>query len=48
MKPKDKTVNLRLPGQLLDAVRREAQRAGIPYQRFIRLTLEQAVHPKVS
>jgi predicted DNA binding CopG/RHH family protein len=47
MKPKDKTVNLRLPGQLLDAVRREAQRAGIPYQRFIRLTLEQAVHPKV-
>jgi len=48
LKPKDKTVNLRLPGQLLDAVRREAQRAGIPYQRFIRLTLEQAVHPKVS
>jgi len=48
LKPKDKTVNLRLPGQLLDAVRREAQSAGIPYQRFIRLTLEQAVRPKAS
>ncbi len=46
MKPKEKTVNLRIPGQLLDAVRREAQRAGIPYQRFIRLTLERAVGPK--
>lgn len=43
MKPKDKTVNLRLPGQLLDAVRKRAKRAGIPYQRFIRLALERAV-----
>jgi predicted DNA binding CopG/RHH family protein len=46
LKPKDKTVNLRLPGKLLDAVRREAERTGIPYQRFIRLALERAVHPK--
>lgn len=43
MKPKDKTVNLRLPGQLLDAVRERAKRAGLPYQRFIRLALEEAL-----
>ena len=48
LKPKDKTVNLRLPGQLLDAVRSEAKRAGVPYQRFIRLALEKAVHPKLT
>jgi predicted DNA binding CopG/RHH family protein len=46
MKPKDKSINLRLPEQLLAAVRTEAQRAGMPYQRFIRLMLERAVHPK--
>lgn len=43
MKPKDKSINLRLPGQLLDAVRRRAKRAGLPYQRFIRIALEHAV-----
>jgi predicted DNA binding CopG/RHH family protein len=43
MKRKDKTVNLRLPEQLLEAVRQRAARAGIPYQRFIRMALERAV-----
>ena len=43
LKPKDKSVNLRLPGQLLDAVRLRAKRAGLPYQRFIRMALEEAV-----
>ena len=43
LKPKDKSVNLRLPGQLLDAVRSRAKRAGLPYQRFIRMALEEAV-----
>lgn len=46
MKRKDKSINLRLSEQLLDAVRREARRAGMPYQRFIRLMLERAVQPK--
>ena len=46
MKPKDKSINLRLPEPLLDAVRVEAERAGIPYQRFIRLALERAVQVK--
>ena len=43
MKRKDKSVNLRLPEQLLEAVRRQAQKAGVPYQRFIRMALERAV-----
>jgi predicted DNA binding CopG/RHH family protein len=46
MKPKDKSVNLRMPLSLFDAVREEARKAGIPYQRFIRLKLEQAVRSK--
>ena len=44
LKPKDKSVNLRLPEQLLEAVRSRATRAGIPYQRFIRMALERALH----
>jgi len=43
MKPKDKSINLRLPEQLLSAVRKEAKTAGVPYQRFIRMALEKAV-----
>jgi predicted DNA binding CopG/RHH family protein len=42
-KPKDKSINLRLSEELYDAVRERAARAGVPYQRFIRLTLERAV-----
>ena len=41
--PKDERVNMRLPRPLLDAVKARAARAGIPYQRFIRQTLEAAV-----
>lgn len=42
---KNKTVTLRMPEELLDAVKDTAQREKIPYQRFIRKTLEQAVQP---
>ena len=42
-KPKDKSINLRLPEGLYQAVRTSAARMGVPYQRFIRLTLERAV-----
>lgn len=38
-------VNMRLPQKLLDAVKKQAQRRGIPYQRFIREALERAVGP---
>jgi predicted DNA binding CopG/RHH family protein len=43
LRPKDKTVNLRLPEALLTAVRRQAEKAGMPYQRYIRIALEHAV-----
>jgi predicted DNA binding CopG/RHH family protein len=46
LRPKDKTVSLRLPEQLLEEVRARAQRAGIPYQRFMRMAIEQALHRK--
>jgi predicted DNA binding CopG/RHH family protein len=44
LRRKDKTVSLRLPGPLLDAVRQRAERAGMPYQRFIRMAVERALH----
>ncbi len=43
LKRKDKSVNLRLPKPLLEAVRKRAALAGIPYQRFIRMAIEQAL-----
>ena len=43
LKRKDKTVSLRLPESLLDAVRARAERDGVPYQRFIRLAVERAL-----
>jgi predicted DNA binding CopG/RHH family protein len=41
--PKQKSINLRLSEQLLAAVRERAKEQGIPYQRYIRQTLERAV-----
>ena len=46
MKPKARSISLRLPEELYQAVREAAKQTGIPYQRFIRLVLEQALHPK--
>ena len=43
MRPKDKAVSLRLPRKLLEAVRGEAKREGVPYQRFIRMAIESAL-----
>ncbi len=43
IRPKQKTVNLRISEGLLDAVRENAKREGVPYQRFIRHVLERAV-----
>jgi len=44
--PKSERVNMRLPRPLLDAVKATAAKAGVPYQRFIRQTLEAAVQPR--
>lgn len=41
--PKTERVNMRLPRPLLDAVKASAAKAGIPYQRFVRQVLEEAV-----
>jgi predicted DNA binding CopG/RHH family protein len=41
-------VNMRLPDSLLEAVKRKAARRGIPYQRFIREALEDAVATKAT
>lgn len=43
---KTERVNMRLPAELLEAVRRKAKAEGMPYQRFIRATLERAVTGK--
>ncbi len=41
--PKTERVNMRLPKALLDAVKAQAAKQHIPYQRFIRAVLERAV-----
>ena len=40
---KEARVNMRLPGELLAAVKNAADKAGVPYQRFIRRALEDAI-----
>jgi len=40
---KEARINMRLPGELLSAVKRAARQRGVPYQRFIRQTLERAI-----
>jgi predicted DNA binding CopG/RHH family protein len=47
LKPKDKAISLRLPEPLLNDVRKHAKRAGVPYQRYIRMALEKAVRAKI-
>lgn len=44
--PKTERVNMRLPRPLLEAVKASAAKAGMPYQRFIRQTLEIAVQSR--
>ncbi len=41
--PKAAQLNMRLPQPLLDAVKESAKARGIPYTRFVREILEQAV-----
>ena len=43
---KDAQINMRLPSKLLAAVKASAKSSGIPYQSFIRETLEHAVRKK--
>lgn len=38
--PKNKTITLRVSEELLNAVKLEAEKEGLDYQKYIRLTLE--------
>ena len=42
-RPKQKSLNLRISEELLNAIRAHAKHQGIPYQRYIRQALERAV-----
>jgi len=44
LRKKNKQINLRIPEDLLQAVKNDAAQKGIPYQRYIRSILEQAVN----
>jgi predicted DNA binding CopG/RHH family protein len=46
LQPKTERVNMRLPSALLEAIRKKAKAERLPYQRFIRIALEQAVAGK--
>jgi predicted DNA binding CopG/RHH family protein len=48
LRPKTKSLNLRISDGLLDAVRSKARQEGIPYQRYIRQALETAVSRPVA
>ena len=43
VRPKGRSINLWLSEELLEAVKTHASEEGIPHQRFIRMTLEQAL-----
>lgn len=43
LKPKDKTVTLRMSEDLLNAIKIEAKKAGLDYQKWIRASLEEAL-----
>lgn len=42
--PKDASVYMKLPSAQLEAIKSEAKKRGIPYQRFIRHLLERAMN----
>jgi predicted DNA binding CopG/RHH family protein len=41
--PKDATISLRLPKDLLEAVKKASGKRGIGYQKFIRQSIERAI-----
>ena len=43
LRRKDRQVNLRMPQDMLDAVKARAKQRDIPYQRFIREAIEKAL-----
>lgn len=47
-KPKKKTITLRISEELLNELKRRADKLGLDYQRLIRITLENSLRKKVS
>jgi predicted DNA binding CopG/RHH family protein len=43
IEPKAAALNMRLPQNLLDAVKRKAKTKGVPYTRYVRMLLESDV-----
>lgn len=43
LRPKEKSINLRISEDLLAVVRENAKREGVPYQRYIRHLIERGV-----
>ena len=43
LRKKDRAVSLRLPEKLYESVKQRAQSIGIPYQRFMRMAIENAL-----
>jgi predicted DNA binding CopG/RHH family protein len=43
IRPKEKSINLRLSEGLLEVVRANAKREGVPYQRYIRHLIERGL-----
>lgn len=41
--PKSKTLNMRVPESLLDALKEKAKAKGIPYTRYVRQVLEKSI-----
>ena len=41
--PKNQSISLRLSDALLNAIRKASKKMGIPYQRYIRQTLEESL-----
>ena len=46
--PKASQLNMRLPANLLNAVKRRAKQRGVPYTRFVRKILEQSLQGEGS
>lgn len=43
IEPKSAVLNMRMPQNLLDAVKAKAKAKGVPYTRYVRMLLEQEV-----
>ncbi len=43
LRRKDKQINIRLPEDMLDAIKAKARERDVPYQRFIREAIEKAL-----